>query len=91
MIINYRNRAFEVLETRVMSTGIYGRINISSSDRAAFIWQLLPKVAIEHVIPDYDWPVEAYIQRKPLLVVPMPAELMASIRQALYCNIRVAA
>lgn len=40
--INYLNRTFPVLETRDMSTGTYGKINISTSDRAAYVWQLLP-------------------------------------------------
>lgn len=49
----------------------------------------LAPARIEHVIPDTDWPVEAYVPRKPL-VVTMPAELMIHVRNALYCNIKAA-
>lgn len=60
MNITYNRNSYPVLETRVMSTGTYGRINISTSDRAAYIWQPLP-------------PVQGCAEPPPMHIYPMPA------------------
>lgn len=63
---------------------------VTANDRATVAAALKAPERIEHVIPDTDWPVEQYTPRKPLVVM-MPADMMASIRQAMYCNIAVVA
>lgn len=60
---------------------------VAANDRASVAAACKTPERIEHVIPDTDMPWEAYAPRKPL-VVTMPADMMASIRQAMYCQIR---
>lgn len=84
--ITYLNRPFAVLETRQMSTGLYGKINIGTSDRPAHLWRLIP-VFDSGLVYDQPQPCRAIILWRPTVI--LTPELAANVNHVIGVEIVV--
>lgn len=89
MNIKHLNQTYTVLEARTLSGVTYGKLNISTSDKPAYIWRPLPPV--DCIVWRPAWEVNPYAIQVWKPIITLTPDMAASVNHAIGVEVRIAA